>query len=281
MTAILYANPSWVPGHGGKLRLWPPRRLDVTNPSLNSSRTAAAAPPQSSGNTADGDAPAQPSTAVPDGADGQSPARRGDPALGIGGSGEGSSGLAPWMTAADGAPAADNGVPTAPARSGESSRIGSGAGLAPPLQHLAPNGASERPSSSSNGSHTATGSADEILGHRTHTPASVPNSASAASSGAAAAPHPNGAGHGLMGTSGVSAAAATAAWGAGNAGSVRFYGADANGDAGSHAGGAGSVRFFGGADANGDAGSHCGEPGERPLCCCRASWSIMLSRQEL
>lgn len=28
VTAILYANPSWCPADGGKLRLWPPRTAD-------------------------------------------------------------------------------------------------------------------------------------------------------------------------------------------------------------------------------------------------------------
>ncbi len=42
VTAILYANPTWCPADGGKLRLWPPRALEPS-PSQSSARAGAPA----------------------------------------------------------------------------------------------------------------------------------------------------------------------------------------------------------------------------------------------
>ncbi|KAK9846598.1 hypothetical protein WJX81_007446 [Elliptochloris bilobata] len=56
VTAILYANPSWAPAHGGKLRLWPPRTSGGSGAAAAASAAGSASVRFSSGADANGDA---------------------------------------------------------------------------------------------------------------------------------------------------------------------------------------------------------------------------------
>ena len=211
MTAILYANPSWAPAHGGKLRLWPPRRLDP-NPSHNPVPVPLAAPPHSRAGSADSHAPA-----LADGSTSASPARG---LLLRPQYSEGSRSTADAAHAGLAAPAAANGA--------------AGRGPHPrspdPTLHPRDGAPRELPSASSDGTNPD--------------PAACTNPSAHPTQGAHTAAHNLPQANGLP-ANGMHMPVAVSGGGA------------------PAAAGHSSVRFFG-ADANGDAGSHCGEPGARP-----------------
>ena len=222
VTAILYANPSWAPAHGGKLRLWPPRRLDP-NPSHTMASGQAAAPPHSRVGSADSHAPA-----LADASTSTSPARG---ALLRPQHSGGSRGSADAAHAVPAAPAAANG----PAGHSPNPRSPD------PSSHRRDGALRELPSASSDGTNPD--------------PAACAHPGAGSTSGAHAAAHALPQANGLP-ANGTHAPAAAPGGGAPAAAG--------------HIG----VRFFG-ADANGDAGSHCGEPGACLVSTCRTDCVLM------
>ena len=208
VTAILYANPSWAPAHGGKLRLWPPRRLDP-NPSHTPAPGQAAAPPHSRVGSADSHA-----HTLADASTSASPARgallRPQHSGGSRGSADAAHVVPVAPTAANGA-AGHSPDPRSP----------------DPSLHPRDGALRELPSASSEGTN--------------------PDIAASAHPGAGSTSGAHAAAHALPQANGLPA------------NGTHAHAAAPGGGAPAAAGHIG-VRFSG-ADANGDAGSHCSEPG--------------------